>query len=178
MAKDTGDRRRGAAVLASLAFLGASGIASLALFTTEVEVQTLIETGSFRMAINGEEAGTHSLRLSSHVLNPGMSATAPVSLQNTGTVDSVVHLTAGGGGALAGALDATVRLADGTVLYSGPFHRLELDPIYLAGGTRGTPGQRVDLTVELSAPTSMGNDFQGLHEQVVLDVQAVQAEGV
>lgn len=178
MAHDTDRRRRVAAVLATLSLIGVGGIASTALFTTEVEVRTVIETGSFRLAINGSDGDRHTLRLSTHELNPGTTATAQVSLQNTGTVDSLVHLAAKSqGDKLTESLEATVHGPDGKVLYEGRFAELELAPIYLVGGTAGMAGQRVDLTIELTAPATLGNDFQTLEEKLVIDVYATQAEG-
>jgi hypothetical protein len=149
------------ALTASL-MLGAAG----AYFTGQAQVpDSVIRAGS--VAISTEPT---SAALSIDALAPGVTATKPLTVVNTGDLPVSYVVTAAKKAGITEFFDAlTVRVvADGAAVYEGPLATMRTTPLALGAGSR------TQLQFSVGIPAAAGNELAGDYAKVTLYVDAEQ----
>jgi hypothetical protein len=149
------------ALIGALMF-GAAG----AYFTGQAQVpENLIKAGAVSISTEPTSAA-----LSVEALAPGITATRPLTVVNTGDIPVNYVVTAAKKAGITEFFDAlTVRVtADGASVYEGPLATMRTAPLLLAAGSRA------QLQVSVGIPADAGNELAGDYTKVTLYIDAEQ----
>jgi hypothetical protein len=149
--------------LAATLMFGAAG----AYFTGQAQVpENVIKAGSVSISTEPTSAA-----ISIDALAPGVSATKPLTVVNTGDLPVTYVVTAVKKAGITEFFDAlTVRVvADGAAVYEGSLAAMRTAPLALGAGAR------TQLQFSVGIPAASGNELAGDYTKVSLYIDAEQA---
>lgn len=149
------------ALVGALMF-GAAG----AYFTGQAQVpENLIKAGAVSISTEPTSAA-----LSIDALAPGITATKPLTVVNTGDIPVNFVVTAAKKAGITEFFEAlSVRVvADGAAVYEGPLATMRTAPLLLGAGSRA------QLQISVGVPADAGNELAGDYTKVTLYVDAEQ----
>jgi predicted ribosomally synthesized peptide with SipW-like signal peptide len=160
-----------AAVVAALG-LGSAGVASMALFTDDAQVQVTATAGTLDITVNGDQGNPtpKQVTLPLSVFKPGDTTSTTLTIHNAGNLPATLTLAVAGTGptALGAQLDATLATA-GVTPAAAKANGLQLDAVPLPAGAD------VPVTLTLSLPTDTANSWQGVTDTLTITATATQA---
>lgn len=166
-----GRRLQVAAVVAAVG-LGSAGVASMALFTDDAQVQVTASSGTLDITVDGDQGNPtpKQITLPLSVFKPGDTTSTTLTIHNAGNLPATLTVAVAGTGpsALGAQLDATLA-ASGVTPASAKANGVQLDAVPLPAGAD------VPVTLTLSLPADTGNSWQGVTDTLTVTATATQA---
>ncbi|OJV22884.1 MAG: hypothetical protein BGO26_00100 [Actinobacteria bacterium 69-20] len=165
-------RRLQVAAVAAAIGLGATGVASMALFTDDAQVQVTATSGTLDITVDGDQGNPtpKQITLPLSVFKPGDTTSTTLTIHNAGNLPATLTVAVAGTGpsALGGQLDATLAAA-GVTPASAKANGVQLDAVPLPAGAD------VPVTLTLSLPADTANSWQGVTDTLTVTATASQA---